>query len=156
MEHPKDIGDRSTLAIMLALRSHGYGVYTPFGENTRCDLIIEDGEALWRVQCKTGRLINGAIAFPTSSSYLHHPHPKISRRDYVGQVDFFGVFCQQTGGVYLVPTGDLPKRQAMLRVEPPRNSQRRFVREAASYEIAKIDLATAGLGARAGGSGSSA
>ena len=107
MEHPKDVGDRSTLAIMLALRAHGYGVYTPFGENTRCDLIIEDGETLSRVQCKTGRLINGAIAFPTCSSYLHHPHPKISHRTYVGEVDYFGVFCQQNGGVYMVPIDDL-------------------------------------------------
>ena len=50
MEHPKDIGDRSTLAVMLALQARSYGVYTPFGENTRCDLIIEDGETLSRVQ----------------------------------------------------------------------------------------------------------
>jgi hypothetical protein len=35
MEHPKDVGDRSTLAIMLALRDRGYGVYVAFGENTR-------------------------------------------------------------------------------------------------------------------------
>jgi hypothetical protein len=156
MEHPKDVGDRSTLAVMLALRARGYGVYTPFGENTRCDLIIEDGETLSRVQCKTGRLLSGAIAFPTCSSYLHHPHPKISHRNYIGEVDYFGVFCQQTGGVYLVPIEDLPKRQAMLRVEPARNSQRRFIREAAQYEIASLRLATAGLGVRAGGSGSSA
>ena len=137
MEHPKDVGDRSTLAIMLALRAHGYGVYTPFGENTRCDLIIEDGEALLRVQCKTGRLINGAIAFPTCSSYLHHPHPKISHRNYVGEVDYFGVFCQETGGVYLVPIEDVPTRSfARLRVEPSRNGQHRFVRNAAPYEVA--------------------
>jgi hypothetical protein len=31
-EHPKDVGDRSTLAIMLALRDAGYGVLLPFGE----------------------------------------------------------------------------------------------------------------------------
>jgi hypothetical protein len=60
MEHPKDIGDRSTLAIMLALRELGYAVYVPFGENTRCDLVIDDGLRLFRVQCKTGRLRNGA------------------------------------------------------------------------------------------------
>jgi hypothetical protein len=56
MEHPKDIGDRSTLAIMLALRERGYGVYVAFGENTRADLAIDDGQRLLRVQCKTGRL----------------------------------------------------------------------------------------------------
>jgi hypothetical protein len=35
MEHPKDVGDRSTLAIMLALRDCGYAVYVPFGEGRR-------------------------------------------------------------------------------------------------------------------------
>ena len=56
MEHPKAIGDRSTLAIMIALQSAGYTVLLPFGENTRYDLVIDDGARLARVQCKTGRL----------------------------------------------------------------------------------------------------
>jgi PD-(D/E)XK endonuclease len=38
MEHPKAKGDRTTLAVMLALREAGYAVLVPFGENTRCDL----------------------------------------------------------------------------------------------------------------------
>ena len=37
MEHPKDIGDRTTLAVMLALREVGFAVLVPFGENTRYD-----------------------------------------------------------------------------------------------------------------------
>src|SRR5580765_1836378 len=63
MEHPKDVGDKSTLAIMLALRETGYGVLVPFGENTRYDLVIDDGCALRRVQCKTGRLRRGAVVW---------------------------------------------------------------------------------------------
>jgi hypothetical protein len=77
---PKDVGDRSTLAVMLALSAAGYAVYLPFGENTRCDLIIDDGATLARVQCKTGRLRNGAVTFKTCSSYMHHPHPKMRAR----------------------------------------------------------------------------
>jgi PD-(D/E)XK endonuclease len=46
MKHPKDIGDRTQLAVMLALRSLGYAVLTPFGENTRYDLVIDDGSRL--------------------------------------------------------------------------------------------------------------
>jgi hypothetical protein len=68
MEHPKVIGDRSTLAIMCALRARGFDLLVPFGENTRYDLVIDDGEPLARVQCKTGRLRNGAIEFPLCSS----------------------------------------------------------------------------------------
>jgi hypothetical protein len=157
MEHPKDVGDRSTLAIMLALRGNGYGVYAPFGENTRCDLVIDDGSTLFRVQCKTGRFLNGAVIFPTCSSYAHPPNPKITQRDYIGQVDFFAVFCAKTEGVYLVPLTDLPTRRlASLRVEAARNSQRRRIRYAAAYQIGTLAFATAEPGARAGASGSSA
>ena len=157
MEHPKDVGDRSTLAIMLALRANGYAVYTPFGENTRPDLVIDDGATLSRVQCKTGRLLSGAVAFPTCSTYVHHRNPRVAQRDYMGQVDFFAVFCPATTGVYLIPIADVStRRQAMLRVEPARNSQRRHIRHAARYEIGRVDFATAEPGARAGASGSSA
>jgi len=61
MEHPKAIGDRTTLVAMLALESAGYAVLLPFGENTRYDLVIDDGQRLARVQCKTGRLRGGAV-----------------------------------------------------------------------------------------------
>ena len=59
MEHPKDVGDRSTLAIISVLRELGYGIYLPFGENTRCDLMLERDGFVDRVQCKTGRLRKG-------------------------------------------------------------------------------------------------
>jgi hypothetical protein len=61
MEHPKDIGDRTTLAVMLALREVGFAVLVPFGENTRYDLVIDDGAKMASVQCKTGRLRKGAV-----------------------------------------------------------------------------------------------
>ena len=95
MEHPKRVGDRSTLAVMLALSERGYDIAVPFGENTRYDLIIDDHTRLYRVQCKTGRLRGGAIEFPTASSYYHHPNEKPTQRHYQGQVDLFGVFCLQ-------------------------------------------------------------
>jgi hypothetical protein len=152
MEHPKDVGDRSTLAVMLALRELGFAVFVPFGENTRYDLVIDDGEALARVQCKTGRLRDGAVRWSVCSNYAHHPNPRVKQRDYHGEVDFFGVYCPQTEGVYLIPISDLPiRRQGTLRVEPPRNGQQKFIRHAHLYEIGRVSLSpTARLGATAG------
>jgi hypothetical protein len=112
MNHPKAIGDRSTLAMMLALSDAGYAVLVPFGENTRYDLVIDDGTSLKRVQCKTGRLRHGAVRFAARSSYAHHPNPKMVVRDYLGQIDYFGVYCPDTGGAYLIPVGDAPVRAA--------------------------------------------
>ena len=105
---------------MYALRARGYCVLAPFGENTRYDLAIDDGSRLARVQCKTGRLRRGAIVFKTSSTYGHHPNPRVIKRDYLDEVDFFAVFCPETGGVYLIPIEDMPNRSMVqLRVEPP-------------------------------------
>lgn len=141
MEHLKAVGDRSTLAIMLALREAGFDLYLPFGENTRTDLVIDDGHQLARVQCKSGRLRNGAVQFSTFSTYAHHPNPRITRRDYLGEIDYFAVYCRQTGGVYLVPIAEASlRRQAHLRIEPTRNSQRRRIRLAADYEVGRIHL----------------
>jgi hypothetical protein len=141
MEHPKRIGDRSTLAIMGALHQAGYELYEPFGENTRCDLILDDGNRLIRVQCKTGRLRRGGVIFNVCSSYGHHRNPGQARRSYQGQVDYFAVYCRETSGVYLVPIEDLPTRSsALLRVVPPVNNQHRKVRFAADYEIARVAI----------------
>ena len=138
MEHPKDIGDGSLLAIMAAFRAEGLALYVPFGENTRSDLIIEAGDRLARVQCKTGRLRRGAVVFRACSSYGHHRNPLTARRDYHGQVDAFAVYCPETAGVYLVPIGDLPVRvEGTLRVDPPRNGQRKRIRFAADYEVGR-------------------
>jgi PD-(D/E)XK endonuclease len=79
MEHPKEIGDRSMLAAMLGLKAAGYTLVVPFGENTRYDLVIDDGKALARVQCKTGRLRDGAIVFAVTSTYGHHRNPATAR-----------------------------------------------------------------------------
>jgi hypothetical protein len=149
VEHPKDIGDASTLAIMTALRMTGSALYVPFGENTRSDLIIDCQERLIRVQCKTGRLREGAIRFAVCSSYGHQRNPQTHRRNYHGQIDFFAVYCPETAGVYMIPIDDLPSAScAHLRVEAPRNNQRRRIRFAADYEIARVT--TEGLRAPSG------
>jgi hypothetical protein len=152
VEHPKTVGDRTTLAIMAALHDAGYAVLIPFGENTRYDLVVDDGCDLKRIQCKTGRLYDGAVVFNTCSYYAHHPNPKAKSRDYIGQIDAFAVYCLATSGVYLVPIEAVPnRRRGALRVAPPRNNQRRRVRLAADYEIATVAVTpTAKLRATAG------
>jgi hypothetical protein len=160
MEHPKAVGDRSTLAVMLALRDAGYAIAVPFGENVRYDVVIDDGVRLARVQCKTGRLRNGAIRFMTSSSYAHHASPKEKSRHYLGQIDSFAVYCPETGGVYLIPIDDVPTTtRALLRVDPPRNGQRKRIRLAADYVIGTVvapAVVTRAPRESSGGRGSSA
>jgi hypothetical protein len=73
-EHPKAVGDRTTLAVMLVLESCGFRVYLPFSENTRCDLVLDDGVHLERVQCKSGRLRDGAPQPSASTHTFSRPY----------------------------------------------------------------------------------
>jgi hypothetical protein len=158
MEHPKTIGDRSQAAITLALIDAGYTIFLPVGENSRCDLLIDDGDELRRVQCKTGRLRRGAVRFSACSNYAHHRSPRAPQRDYLGEIDCFAVYCPETKGVYLVPIADVPvHRWGALRVDPPLNGQKRGIRPARDYEIASVAVrTTAALAGRPGAGGSCA
>ena len=79
------------------------------------------------------------MRFAVCSSYGHHPKPKVVRRAYHGEVDHFAVYCPDANAAYLVPIHDLPlRRQAALRVDPPRNNQRERIRYAADYEIGRV------------------
>ena len=81
------------------------------------------------------------MIFATCSTYAHHENPKTEQRDYQGEIDEFAVFCPELGTVYLVPIEDVgAKRMGSLRVEPCRNGQRKRVRLATAYEIARIDF----------------
>ncbi len=141
MEHPKYVGDRAALAVMVALHEMRIPFLVPLGENMRFDLAIELDGRLLRVQVKSGRLRGGAVEFATCSWYGHHPHSKELSRAYFGEIEFFAVYCRETNGVYLVPIDDVQTRShAKLRVDPPRNNQRRRIRFAADYEIAKVSV----------------
>jgi Holliday junction resolvase-like predicted endonuclease len=50
---PRRQGDLGELSAMEWLASKGYGVYYPIGHSPDCDLIVDDGHALRRVQVKT-------------------------------------------------------------------------------------------------------
>ena len=143
---------------MLALREAGYVVSMPFGENTRYDLLIDDGTRISRVQCKSGQLASGVVRFKTASSYAHHRSPAHARRHYMGEIDFFAVYCQANRGVYLIPIDDVTTTcEARLRVSPTRNSQRRRIRAATDYEVATVAVVvTRGLRGSSGARGSSA
>lgn len=136
----KALGERSQAIIMFKLLETGYHVLTPYGDNTRYDLVIEDADSgFWRVQCKTGWMENeGAyIEFATASSYYHTRAGRTSygRKDYQGEVDYFAVYCAETKGIYLVPVDHVGKTSGSLRLQPTKNNQGKNVRWAKDYEL---------------------
>jgi hypothetical protein len=133
----KSVGDRSELEVMGALIRNGYRIALPFGENHRYDLIADDGERLYRIQVKTGRLRKGAIRMACSSSHFHRRKPgERAMRSYRGEVDFLAVYCPETKKVYLLPESELVETHGHVRVMPTKNRQNRNVRWARQYELA--------------------
>jgi hypothetical protein len=95
-------------------------VFLPaFGVNTRVDLVYEECGTLVRVQCKTSRVVGEVLIFRTCSNTKNEP------REYVGEVDVFGVYSPARNLVYLVP-GDRAANQvlrAATRAHPERSAQ---------------------------------
>src|SRR5947209_2359950 len=86
MRDTSRVAEVTTAQVLNALVVSGRRVLLPFGDSGRYDMVIEeeDGRFL-RVQCKTGRLIRGALYFPTSSTVARsRTGAKTVRRGYRG------------------------------------------------------------------------
>lgn len=135
---PNRIGEISQTRVIAALVEAGKFVYLPLGQAGRSDLVFEDEQGLFRVQCKTGGIFNGAMFFPTQSLRAARRETEWKRvaRDYQGQIDFFGVFCPNNGKVYLVPINVATAHtRCFLRLTPPKNNQRKRIRWAWEFEL---------------------
>jgi hypothetical protein len=125
---PSAIGARAEAAVASALVRAGKTVFLPaFGAHSRIDLVYQEDRGLLRVQCKTARFATDTLSFRTCSNTANR------ERDYVGEIDVFGVYSEELRNVYLVPVTDTPGRRCFLRLGPPRNGQRRGVRWAKDY-----------------------
>ena len=132
-DHPVDVGQRSEAAILAQLVKRGCRVLLPFGVNHRYDLVLDTGQGFLKVQCKTGRLRDGAIRFSAQS--VQSNRVRTRTKAYVGEVDLFAVYCPDTDRVYVVPVDEVPATEMYLRVNAPRNRQRKGVRWAEDYVL---------------------
>lgn len=144
MRSPKLRGELSEMEAMLALMRAGYTVLTArFTDCARYDCVLDDGGRFLRVQIKTGKLSSdgSVIRFATASNNWHRG----TTHSYVGQIEYFAVFCPDNGKTYLVPVGDVGRKVASLRLAPTRNGQVVDVRMATEYEVksnARTEAAT--------------
>lgn len=126
--------ERSNLTeakIMAALVEAGYLVSLPFGEGHKYDFVIDDGQRLQRVQCKTGRAKGGSLMF---NGYSFSGNGKV-RHGYRGLADLFAILNPQTSQVYLVPVEEVGCTDVCLRLEPTLSGQSRGIRWAAAYTL---------------------
>ena len=111
----------------------------PFGDGHPYDLAVDQDGELRRVQCKTGRLVRGAVVFATTR-YTGGKHRTYQEHE----IDYFGVYCPDAGTVCRVPITDVPDRGACLRVKPTKNNQAKSVRWAKDYVLGgEVEVAAA-------------
>jgi hypothetical protein len=124
-------GNATEAAVLTALAGLELTVLIPFGDGEAFDLVAYLGEGKFlRVQCKTARERNGVILFNSRST----DHGR-GRGEYTGLADAFGVYAPCTDSVYLVPVAQVSTYVHTLRLEQPRNNQRRRIRYAADFRI---------------------
>ena len=61
VRNTSEIGNRTEGIVLAALLQAGYRPLLPFGDGHPYDIAFDDGGKLSRAQCKTGRLIRGAV-----------------------------------------------------------------------------------------------
>lgn len=129
-------GDLSEYEIALALMRAGKRVLRPLSSASRYDLLIDNRDGSFtRVQCKTGKLQNGAILFRVYSVSGHTTRTA----PYRDEVDAFGVYCPTTGHAFLVPIDTVGPRTGSicLRVAPARNGQRSGTHDAMQFALGR-------------------
>jgi hypothetical protein len=135
--------------ICAAAVKHGIPVYKPVAEHGRCDLVLDWGGRLLRIQCKWGSL-NGDVIRIWLKTSRHTP-----RNGYVvttydeAEIDAIAAYCPHVDRCYLLPISLVGGRTMIyLRVGPSRNNQSRGLKWARDYDFGAI----AQLGERVTGS----
>jgi hypothetical protein len=136
---PKKIGDKSFYNFIAKCISKDWIVLIPAGDCDRYDCVIDKGNSFERVQVKTGRYKNGSIVFAVCSTHYHTKLGQVThnyRQTYIGQIEFFGVFCPELNRSYLVPINCTGNISCSLRVDEFEKSQgNKPIKWAKDYEI---------------------
>jgi hypothetical protein len=119
-------GDVSESAIIYRILNKNYSTSLPFGNNLRYDLVMDTGNELLRVQCKTGRMENGCVKFDLSSTWF--VDGKWKRFKYnKKEIDCFLVYCKENGIVYkidLVDDDSKNQTRMSLRIDKPKTNKK--------------------------------
>jgi PD-(D/E)XK endonuclease len=132
----KQKGDFAELKVACDLRSRGYLVCIPFGEEAPYDLVIDRAGCLERVQVKyrdrSGRPV---IEVPCYSQTIIHGKV-VSRTPYTAEtIDWLALYDADTDRCFYIPAEELGNGRShiTLRFAPTRNGQRAGIRFADSY-----------------------
>jgi hypothetical protein len=118
----------------------GYVVLLPFGDGARYDLAVDRGDGPERVQVKTARRIDGALAIPTCSV----APDRRGRRPYTREeIDLLAAYWPDEDRFFLIRVEELPATEIRLRLTPALSGRFVGVRHAVEYEVVAFNPAAA-------------
>ena len=116
MTNSKARGDETESKILHELIASGYTVSVPFGDNDKYDLVVDDGDELYRVQCKTAwpnkdRTIRFNTHSQTTKDGAYH------EQTYDGAIDVFLVRDPDDDQLYWIDIDDASEQKMELRFD---------------------------------------
>lgn len=136
--NPNHKGNVAELAIAKEAASLGLTVFAPLTEHGSCDLVIEIGGRLNRVQCKWARKVDDVVVANLGRN-RRGPDGFIRRNYSSDEVDAFGLYCGELDECFLVPIGRVEGQWSLrLRLGPPRNGQRAALHFADEYRLGAV------------------
>jgi hypothetical protein len=112
----KDRGDETEVRIIYELVSRGYSVSLPFGDNDKYDLVVDDGDSLHRVQCKTAwNNKPDTMRFNTHSQTTQEG--EYHENSYHGEIDAFAVRYPVNEKLYWIGIDEATEQKMELRFE---------------------------------------
>jgi prevent-host-death family protein len=134
--NPNLRGTISEMAVAFEAVQLGVEVYKPLSEHSRCDLIFGITDRLFRVQCKSARLVGDVLQINLVSSW-HTPQGYVRNKYTAAEIDLIAAHCHKLGRNYLIPFDRVEEGKSgiHLRLAPPKNAQRAAIHFAAQYEL---------------------
>lgn len=140
MDYTQMLGNTNELKCITAFMQLGFECSIPYGNGAKYDFIADDGENLYKIQCKSSSYVNdhGTIkedAFSFSTTCQTTNTKETIRYEYSSkEIDYFATCFK--GKVYVVPVDEC-KTSKTLRLVPPANGQQNY-NKAEDYLINKI------------------
>lgn len=140
MDYTQMLGNSNELKCITAFIQLGFECSIPYGNGAKYDFIADDGEHLYRIQCKSSSYVNdhGKIredAFSFSTVCQTTNTKETIRYQYSSkEIDYFATSFK--GKVYVIPVEEC-KTSKTLRFEPPANGQQNY-NKAEDYLITTV------------------
>lgn len=140
MDYTQMLGNTNELKCITAFMQLGFECSIPYGNGAKYDFIADNGEHLYRIQCKSSSYVNDhgnikedAFCFNTVCQTTNTK--ETVRYTYSNkEIDYFATCFK--GKVYVIPVEEC-KTSKTLRLEPPANGQTNYSK-AEDYLINKV------------------